>query len=70
MAFDQGVTVRRGQGYTLRVTAAPPSTASSSTVTRMLGLDAGTSPIYAVHAPRYALRTGGVAKEFTRKVWS
>ncbi|MEK8168796.1 resolvase [Streptomyces sp. M19] len=28
-AFDQGVTVRRGQGYTLRVSATPRSTASS-----------------------------------------
>ncbi|GGJ50686.1 hypothetical protein [Streptomyces brasiliensis] len=29
-ALDHGVTVRRGQGYTLRVTAAPSSTAGSS----------------------------------------
>ncbi|MFE2051594.1 hypothetical protein ACFXAS_24285 [Streptomyces sp. NPDC059459] len=29
-ALDRGTTVRRGQGYTLRVSAAPPYAASSS----------------------------------------
>ncbi|MFQ6146729.1 resolvase [Streptomyces seoulensis] len=52
-ALDQGVTVRRGQGYTLRVTAAPA--VHCGLLTRCQPLD-GTQDTPAIPAQRKARR--------------
>ncbi|MEV6037964.1 hypothetical protein AB0L65_42915 [Nonomuraea sp. NPDC052116] len=57
-ALDQGVTVRRGQGYSLRITAVPGSIANRSTAARV------SPPSVPSAKPGASTRTASPASEF------